>query len=251
MIIEGINPVSEALASGLTIERVYVERGNFGGRINKIVGTAKEKRVLVVFEDKAVLDKMSPSGRHQGVIATATEFVYTPIEEILKKNKEKGTPLLLVILDGVEDPHNVGAVIRAADSAGADGIIIPKRRGLGVNETVIKTSAGAAAHMAVAREDNLNDAVRYLKDNFINVYASDPSGKPVYGFDLKKDIAIIIGGEGCGVHELTRKLSDGTISLPQLGRVNSLNASVAAGILLYEAVRQRQKQGAGSGEQKG
>jgi 23S rRNA (guanosine2251-2'-O)-methyltransferase len=239
MIIEGINTVLEALEGGITVEKILVQKGNFSPRINKAVSLAKEMGLRVSFEEKNRLDELSPSGKHQGVLAYVTEFNYTPLEDILNLAKEKNKPLLLVLLDGVQDPHNLGAIIRTADCAGADGVVIPKHRSVSVNETVIKTSAGAAAHVPVAKEGNLNDVIRYLKDNFVNVYAAETDGKPAYSFDLTKDTAIIIGGEGFGVSRLTSNLADGKISLPQQGKVNSLNASVAAGVLLYEAVRQR------------
>lgn len=241
MQIEGYNPVSEALEAGVTVEKLYVEKGNFSDRANRLIAVAKQKNVRVIFEEKTRLDAMSVTEKHQGVIAVATEFVYTPLEDILSQNKEKGKPLLLVILDGVEDPHNLGAVIRVADSAGADGVVIPKHRGTSVTDTVVKTSAGASSHVPVAKVTNINDAIRLLKDEGVFVLAADMDGASVYQTDLTGNIALIIGGEGAGVHALTKKLADGVISLPQLGKVNSLNASVAAGVLLYEAVRQRIK----------
>lgn len=241
MIIEGYNPVTEALEGKLTVEKLYVQKGLTGDRINRTIALAKKQKVRIIFEDKERLDAMSAAKRHQGVIAVATEFVYSTLEEILEKNKEKGSPLLLVLLDGVEDPHNTGAVLRVAECAGADGVVLPKHRGASVTDTVIRTSAGAAAHIPVAKVTNVNDAIRFLKDNFVNVFAADVDGNSVYKTDLKGDTAIIIGGEGTGVHQLTKKLADGVITLPQLGKVNSLNASVAAGAILYEAVRQRIK----------
>ncbi|MFA5448902.1 MAG: 23S rRNA (guanosine(2251)-2'-O)-methyltransferase RlmB [Clostridia bacterium] len=241
MIIEGFNAVTEAIKGELTVERVYIEKGARGERISHALALAKKHKIRVDFQDKERLLALSQTGRHQGIIAVITQFVYTPLEDILTMNKERGTPLLLVLLDGLEDPHNLGAIIRVADSAGADGIVLPARRSVSVTDTVIKTSAGAAAHMPVAKVSNLNDAIRLLKDNFVTVLAADIGGNSIYQADLSGDIAIIIGGEGSGVSALAKKLADGIVSLPQLGQINSLNASVAAGIALYEAVRQRIK----------
>lgn len=236
MIVEGFNAVTEALKSEMTVEKLYVQKGLFGERISRIISEARKKGVRVVFEDVSRLDKLSESKRHQGAIAVATEFKYSLLEDLIYSNKENK---LLLLLDGVEDPANLGAVIRVAECAGADGIIIPKHRGVSVNDTALKTSAGAAAHLPVAKVTNINDAVRALKDAGITVYAADTDGKSLYSADLTGDVAIIIGGEGAGVHSLTKKLADGVVAIPQFGKVNSLNASVAAGIVVYEAVRQR------------
>ncbi|MFI3228798.1 MAG: 23S rRNA (guanosine(2251)-2'-O)-methyltransferase RlmB [Bacillota bacterium] len=237
MIIEGINAVTEALSGEMTIEKVLVTKTAQNPRIAKIVAMAKKNRIKVFFEDGSRLDKMSTSNNHQGVMAVATEFQYTEIEDIL--DAERTDPLLLVLLDGIEDPHNVGAVIRVVDSVGGAGIVLPKHRSASVNDTVIRTSAGAASHVAVAKVTNINDVIRDLVDRGITVLAADMGGSSVYDTDLTGDIAIVIGGEGSGVHTLTKKLSSGIISLPQLGAVNSLNASVATGVMLYEAIRQR------------
>lgn len=236
MIIEGKNAVTEALDAGVTIEKLCVQKGTFGDSYKRIIAMARKANVKVVFSEKDVLDKLSVSGRHQGVLAVATEYKYFSLDELT--SGERGNRLL-VLLDGVEDPHNLGAIIRVADCAGADGVVVPKHRGAGVTDTVIKTSAGATAHVKVAKVTNVNDAIRTLKDDGYIVLAADMNGASVYDTNLKGDIAIVIGGEGSGVHALTRKLADGVISLPQFGKVNSLNASVATGILLYEAVRQR------------
>jgi 23S rRNA (guanosine2251-2'-O)-methyltransferase len=236
MQIEGINAVLETLESGMTVEKLLVLKGNFDARINKAVSLAKAKGARVSFEEKKRLDELSLSGKHQGLIVFASDFKYADIQELLSQKE----PLLLLILDELQDPHNLGAVLRAADSAGANGVIIGKHRSVAVNETVVRASAGAAAHVPVVKVNNINDTIRYLKDNFVTVLAAETNGVSAYKYDLNKSVAIVIGGEGGGVSALTKKLADGIISLPQLGKVNSLNASVAAGILLYEAVRQRQ-----------
>jgi 23S rRNA (guanosine2251-2'-O)-methyltransferase len=236
MQIEGINAVLETLESGMTVEKLLVLRGNFDQRFNKAVSLAKQKGARVSFEDKKRLDELSLTGKHQGLIVYASDFKYAEISELLSQKE----PLLLLILDEVQDPHNLGAVLRAADSAGANGVIIGKHRSVTVNETVVRASAGAAAHVPVVKVNNINDAIRELKDNFVTILSAEAGGESVYKKDLTKSVAIVIGGEGAGVSALTKKLSDGVISVPQLGKVNSLNASVAAGIMLYEAVRQRQ-----------
>ncbi len=237
MIIEGINAVTEALNGSMTIEKVYVAKNSQNPRISRIVAIAKKNRLQVVYEDMSRLDKISKSNNHQGAMAVATEFEYTDIEDILDKPRDN--PLLLVLLDGIEDPHNVGAVIRVVDSVGGDGIVLPRHRSASITDTVIRTSAGAISHVPVAKVTNINDVIRDLVDRGITVLSADMGGNSVYQTDLTGDTAIVIGGEGSGVHTLTKKLSSGIISLPQLGAVNSLNASVATGVMLYEAIRQR------------
>lgn len=240
MIIEGLNAVSEALNGDITVEKLHIQKGVFQDRLNSLVALARKKKIRVLFYEKEAMDRLSPSKKHQGAIAMVTDFVYTDFETMLEDGEGSDKPILLVLLEGIEDPHNLGAIIRVCDSVGATGIVIPKHRSVTVNDTVIRTSAGAAAHVAVAKVININDAVRKLKERDIKVYAADMDGVSAYGADFTGDTAIIIGGEGHGVNTLTRKLADGVVSLPQLGKVNSLNASVACGALLYEAVRQRQ-----------
>ncbi len=239
MIIEGKNAVTEALNSETTIEKLYVEKGNFARELNRIIAKAREAGIKVSFEKTETLDKLSPSGRHQGVLATTTEYKYFDLEDIVEDSKAKGEEMLFIILDGVEDPHNLGAVIRVADCAGATGVVIPKHRGAGVTDTVIRVSAGASQHVKVAKVTNVNDAIRYLKDQGVFVFAADMDGASIYKTNLTGNIALVVGGEGSGVHTLTRKLCDGVVSLPLFGKVNSLNASVATGAVVYEAIRQR------------
>lgn len=238
MFIEGLNAVSESLAGGITIEKIYMQKGLFSERLREILASAREQKIRVEFLEKPALDKLSEGKRHQGVIAVATAFSYADFDALLAA-APKPEGRLFLLLDGVEDPHNLGAVLRVADAAGADAVLIPRHRSAGVTDTVIRISAGAAAHVRVARVANLNDAIRRLKEASFFVFAADMDGASVYETDLTGDIALIIGGEGAGVHALTKKLADGVVSLPQRGMVNSLNASVAAGVLLYEAVRQR------------
>lgn len=235
MLIEGKNPVYEALNSDVTIEKLMVLKdapNSFGN----IIKMCRDKKIVVQFVDRLALDRVSVSKHHQGIIAFGTEFCYSDFEELLVKNDKDN---LIIILDGIEDPHNVGAIIRVADCVGASGIIIPRHRSCGITDTVVKVSSGACSHVKVAKVANINDIIKKLQDNFYTVFAADMGGTSVYKANLKGDIAIVIGSEGSGVHLLTKKLCDGIISLPQLGKVNSLNASVAAGALLYEAVRQR------------
>ena len=236
---EGKNPVRELLNSGATIEKISVENGSRDNEIRSLVQIARDKGVKVDYVDKRGLDKASETGHHQGIIAFYTEFKYAELNEVINKSKADGKDLLFVILDEVLDPHNLGSVIRVAECAGATGVIIPARRSATVNETVIRTSAGATAYMPVIKVSNLNQTIEELKKQNIWVYAADMDGSPMGKTNLKGDIALVIGGEGSGVHALTRKNCDGIISIPMFGKVNSLNASVSAGIVLYEAVRQR------------
>ncbi len=237
MIIEGRNAVMEALRGEVTIEKVLVLKDGAGRGAYEVVGECRKRKIPVQQVEKSALDRHSVSGRHQGLIAFCTEFKYSEIEDLLDNKNDKG--VLIVILDGVEDPHNVGAVIRVADCAGASGIIIPKRRGCGVTDTAIKVSCGAAGYVKVAKVGNINDAIRFLQESGVKVLAADMDGADIYKTDLTGDVAFVIGGEGHGVHSLTKKLCDGVVALPQNGKINSLNASVAAGITVYECLRQK------------
>lgn len=238
MIIEGKNPVNEALKSEATIEKLYIQRGANEGVINNLVRIAKEKKIIVTFVDKTSLDRMSNTGKHQGVLAVATEFSYCSVSDILAVAKAKNQPPFLLILDNLTDPHNLGSIIRTAECAGVDGIIIPKHRSVSVNDTVIKCSAGAVEHIKIAKVTNINDAIRELKEQDIYVYAADMDGKPMYSANLTGAVALVIGSEGEGIKRLTKELCDDVISIEMHGKINSLNASVAAAVLIYERVRQ-------------
>ena len=238
MIIEGKNPVKEALNSAATIEKLYCLKTN-DPQLGYVATLAKQKNIKVILADKELLDKLSPTKRHQGVLAVSTDFVYCTVSDILAVAKQKNEPHFIVILDGVEDPHNLGAIIRSCEGAGVHGIIIGKHRAAGVTDAVVKVSSGAVQHMLIAKVTNINDIIRELKNNFISIYAADMSGTPMYGADMRGDIAFIIGSEGSGIHALTAKLADKIISIPARGKINSLNASAACGIIVYEAVRQR------------
>lgn len=234
MKIEGKNAILEALRAGKTIESLLAEKG----ATHEIIAKARKAGAKVQFTDKAVLDKLSPSGgRHQGFIAEISEYKYFELDELLTLRAANGRRLL-VLLDGVCDPHNLGSVIRACECAGATGVVITKNRSAAVTETVIRTSAGAAMHMPVAKVTNLSDAIEKIKQSGIWVYCADMDGASAYQTDLSDDIALVVGGEGFGVGRLVRERADGIVSLPMLGQINSLNASVACGIVLYEAVRQ-------------
>ena len=236
---EGKNAVKEALTAGSEISKILIQKESTDRALTAIVAMAKERGVRVTFVDKRALDRESVTGRHQGAIAYLADFAYCDAEEILAEGPSKGESRFILVLDGVEDPHNLGSIIRVAECMGVDGIVIGSRRAVGVNETVIRASAGAAAHVKIAQVGNINDFIRTLKDNFITVLALDMDGENIAKADLCGDVAIIIGGEGKGVSRLTRDLSDGIVSIPMFGKVSSLNASVATGMAVYECVRQR------------
>lgn len=238
MKIEGRNAVSEALKAGSTIDRLLVEKGLKDVGAQKIIDEAKSRGVKIFFRDKQALDRESVTKRHQGFIAEITDYKYSELEEILQEAEKKGEPPFLVILDGVEDPHNLGSILRVAECAGVHGVIIPRHRSVSVNETVIKVSAGASAHIKVAKVTNINDTIDELKQRGIWVYCADMDGGSVYKTDLTGPIALVIGGEGKGVGKRTRANCDGIVSLPMFGQINSLNASVAAAIVIYERIRQ-------------
>lgn len=243
MKVEGRNSVREALLSGVTVEKLLVAKDIKDDAGNKIIRAAMDAKVRVLFLDRKVLDSESDTGGHQGFIAFTTEFKYSNVDEMLELAATRGEMPLLVILDGVEDPHNLGSVLRVAECGGAHGVIIPKNRACSVNETVIRVSSGAAEHMKVARVTNINEVIRDLKERGVWVAAAELGGGDIYKTDLNRPLALVTGGEDSGVKRLTRELCDMVVSLPVRGQVNSLNASVACGIALYEALRQR---GAGS-----
>ena len=239
MIVEGKNPVRELINSGKNIEKLYIERNNNNHELIELSHKAKSKKILVSFVDKVALDKMSPTKKHQGILAVASDFEYAELENVLNDAKQTDKPLFLLILDGIEDPHNLGSIIRVAECTGVSAIVIPKHRAVGVTDTVVKISEGAALNIPVVKVTNINDVIRNLKEQNVFVYCADMDGEVVYNSNLTGDIAIVIGGENTGVSKLTKKLCDGVISLPQFGKINSLNASVATGAILYEAIRQR------------
>ena len=237
MIIEGKNPVKEALNSSANITKVYIQNNHHDTK--DIIAIAKRRGIRVDLVEKAQLDKLSDTGHHQGLIAISESYDYYTVEDIINSAKAQGEPLFMLLLDGIEDPHNLGSIIRVAECAGVHGIVIPSRRSVSVNDTVVKVSAGASSHVKVAKVTNINDTIRMLHDHFVNIYALDMNGTNIYDSHLTGDTALVVGSEGFGVKALTRKLCDDALSLPQYGKVNSLNASVATGIAVYEVIRQR------------
>ncbi len=238
--IEGRNAVLELLETGKDINKIFIASGEKHGSINKIISMAKERRVVIVEVDKAKLNQMAQSDNHQGVIAIVPPFDYCEVEDILNLADKKNEKPFILILDGIEDPHNLGSIIRTAETAGVHGIIIPKRRAATVNSTVYKVSAGAVEHMNIARVNNLNETIKYLKDNGIWVCGTDMEAKNYY-YNEKFDgpIAIVIGSEGFGMSRLVKENCDFLVKIPMKGKITSLNASVSAGIVMYEVVKQR------------
>lgn len=240
--VEGRNAVIELLESGRDINKIFVSNGEKNGSINKILAMAKEKRVIVTEVNRKKLEEMATSDNHQGVIAIVPPFEYCDIDDILNYAKSKNEDPFILILDGIEDPHNLGAIIRTAETAGVHGVIIPKRRAAGVNSTVAKVAAGAVEHMNIARVNNINEAIRYLKENDVWICGTDMDTKTYYyDQDLTGSIAIVIGSEGFGMGKLVKENCDFLVKIPMKGKITSLNASVSAGIVVYEAVRQRNK----------
>lgn len=238
--IEGRNSVLELLESGKDINKIYVTRGEKHGSINKILGIAKERRIIVVEKDKRQMDEMAQEDNYQGVIAIVPPFEYVEIQDILQNAAEKNEDPFVLILDGIEDPHNLGSIIRTAETAGVHGIIIPKRRAASVNSTVSKVSAGAVEHIKIARVTNISDSIQKLKDNGLWICGTDIDAKNYYyDQDLKGPLGIVIGNEGQGMSEKVKKNCDFLVKIPMKGKVTSLNASVSTGIVVYEAVKQR------------
>ena len=240
MKIYGRNSVAEALKEGTTIDRLVVQKDLKDSGANRIINDAKSRGIKIFFRDKEYLDR-EVDARHQGFIAEVTDFKYSELEDILSYAEQKGEPPFIVILDGVEDPHNLGSVLRVCECAGVHGVIIPRHRSVSVNDTVVKVSSGAAAHIMVAKVVNINDTIEELKSRGVWVFCADMDGESIYDTDLRGAAAFVIGGEGSGVKRLTKKLCDRVVALPVRGKVNSLNASVACGVVVYEKVRQDMK----------
>ncbi|MBO4336854.1 MAG: 23S rRNA (guanosine(2251)-2'-O)-methyltransferase RlmB [Lachnospiraceae bacterium] len=238
-LIEGRNAVKEAIRSGQPIDRIYILDGSSDGPILSIKSEAKKKGLQVRFASRDRLDQMSETGKHQGVIAYAAAYEYSEVEDILALAKEKGEDPFILLLDGIEDPHNLGAIIRTANLAGAHGVIIPKNRAVGLTATVAKASAGALSYTPVARVTNLTRCIEELKGKGLWFACADMKGDVMYNCSLKGPIGLVIGSEGDGVSRLVRQACDMTVAIPLKGDIDSLNASVAAGILSYEVVRQR------------
>lgn len=238
--IEGRNAVMEALRAGTPIDKIFLARGETDATLGHIASSAREKGIVVVEADRRKLDGMSRTHAHQGVIAMAAVREYAAVDDILNAAREKGEPPLIVVCDELSDPHNLGAVIRTAECAGAHGVIIPKRRSAGLTAVVAKTSAGAVSYVPVARVPNLTALLKELKDEGLWIFGTAADGDTsLYDADLKGPAAIVIGSEGDGMSRLVREQCDFLLSIPMRGQVNSLNASAAAAVVLYEAVRQR------------
>lgn len=235
--IAGRNPVIEAIKSGKQIDTIYID-GN-GGSLGLIRRLAKEKGIVVKDAQDKKLSQLSGGASHQGVVAVGACGEYVSVEDILEVSRKKGTKPFIIICDEIEDPHNLGAIIRTAETAGADGIIIPKRRSASLNSTVAKTSAGAISYVPVARVSNLASCIDTLKENGVWIYGTDASGSDYCQTDFTGSMALVIGSEGFGISRLIQKKCDFMVKLPMYGNINSLNASVAAGIFMYEVLRQR------------
>ena len=237
--LEGRNAVLEVLKSGRDIEKIIVQKGNVEGTIRRIAGMAKERGIVVQEAARQKLDEMSQTKNHQGVIAIVSEHEYAEVDDILRSAAEKGEKPFIIILDNITDPHNLGAVIRTAECAGAHVVIIPKRRSVGLTAVVGKTSAGALEYMPVARVTNIARTIEELKKQGVWVACADMDGEDYYDASLDGAIALVIGSEGEGVSRLVKEKCDFTVSIPMYGKISSLNASVAGALLMYEVVRQR------------
>lgn len=238
MKIEGRNAVLELLKTDKTIDKILVMNGMRDNESRGVINAIRQKGCKFQFVEKAIMDKETETRRHQGFIAFVSDYVYADFDDMLKKLDGK-EDAFLVILDGVEDPHNLGSILRVSECAGVDGVIIGKRRSAQVNETVMRVSEGSANHIDVARVTNINATIDELKDNGFWTYALEIGGSDIYKTDLKGRIAIVVGGEDTGVNRLTKEKCDAIITIPMKGKVNSLNASVACGVAVFEALRQR------------
>ncbi len=238
--IEGRNAVLELLESDRDINKIYITKGELKGSINKIIAIANEKKVIIVQKDKKQMDMMAQSENYQGVIAVVPPYEYSEVEDILELAKERNEEPFILILDGIEDTHNLGAIIRTAETAGVHGIIIPKRRAAQVNSTVSKVASGALEYMKIARVNNITDTISKLKDKGVWICGTAiDAEKYYYDQNLTGPLAIVIGNEGKGISELVKRNCDFLVKIPMKGKVTSLNASVSTGIIVYEAVKQR------------
>ena len=238
--VEGRNAVLELLESDRDINKLYITKGERKGSINKIIAIAQEKKIVIVEKDKRQMDMMAQTQNYQGVIAIVAPYEYVEVEDILIEAKEKNEDPFILILDCIEDVHNLGAIIRTAEAAGVHGIIIPKRRAVGVNSTVTKVACGAVEHMKIARVNNINDTIKRLKEQGIWIIGTAVDTEKYYfDQDFTIPLAIVIGNEGKGIRDLTKKNCDFLVKIPMIGQVESLNASVSAGIIVYEVLKQR------------
>ena len=240
--VEGRNAVRELLSSVKDINKIFVSKGEKHGSILEIIAKAKERKVIINEIEKSKLDKMAQSDNHQGVIAIVPPYEYSDVEEILEYAKSKNEDPFVIILDEIEDPHNLGSIIRTAECCGVHGIIIPKRRAASVNSTVLRTSVGAAEHVKIARVNNIVETIKELKENDVWIYGTDMNGTVEYTKqDYKGGVGLVIGNEGSGMGRLVKENCDILVSIPMIGKINSLNASVSAGIVMYEIFNQKNK----------
>ena len=238
--IEGRNSVIELLESDRDINKILIAKGERHGSINKIISIAKQRKIVIAEVERQKLNAISKTDNHQGVIAIVPPFNYSSVDDILNEAKQKKEDSFILILDGIEDPHNLGSIIRTAETAGVHGVIIPKRRAASVNATVSKVSSGAVEHVKIARVNNLNETIKYLKEQGLWICGTDGEAKTYYyNQDLKGPIAIVIGNEGFGMSKLVKENCDFLVKIPMKGKITSLNASVSAGIVTYEVVKQR------------
>lgn len=240
-IIIGRNAVMEALKSNREIEKITVGKGAEGS-IKKIIGMAKDKKIPIHYSEKSALDRIAGNSAHQGVAAQVSQYAYCDVEDILERAKSRGEDPFIIVLDGLEDPHNLGAIMRTAECCGVHGIVIPKRRSAGITETVAKASAGAVEYMLCAKVPNIGQTIDRLKEKGVWVAACHMEGQMYTKQDLKGSLALVIGGEGSGISRLVREKCDFAVSIPMRGKISSLNASNAAAILMYEVLRQREGQ---------
>lgn len=239
--IEGRNSVRELLKSDKDINKLYVQKGEKHGSILEIITLAKKKRIIIQEIEKHKLDEISETHNHQGVIALVPPFNYCEVDEIIEFAKSKNEEPFILILDGIEDPHNLGSIIRTAECTGVHGIIIPKRRAASVNSTVNKTSAGATQYMKIARVNNITETIKYLKEKDVWIYGTDMDGTSFYNEEkYNRGVGIVIGNEGSGMSRLVKENCDFLIKIPMKGKISSLNASVSAGIVMYEVMNNRE-----------
>ena len=236
MLIEGKNAVEECLEGNATVDKVFIFKGT---NENELVNKIKKSGTRYEFCDKPAMDRMSKSKNHQGFLAFVTDYKYFSLDNVIEAAYKNGTQPVILILDGVEDPHNLGNIIRTAECMGVDGIIIPKNRAAVVNETAIRVSAGAAAHVQICKVTNINQEIEYLKSKGFWIYAAEFGGLNVAKVNMSGPVAIVMGGEHLGVHHLTRTLADSIVSIPMYGKINSLNVANATAMVLYEVNRQR------------
>lgn len=238
-IVAGRNPVIELLKSDRTIDKLFVAKGSMEGSISVIMSMAREKGIVISEVDRKKLDSLTGGSAHQGVAAQVTPYNYYTVEDMLKEAEDKGEPPFLIILDEVEDPHNLGSIIRTANVCGAHGVIIPKRRSATMTPIVAKASAGAVEYTKVAKVTNITQTIKELKERGLWIIGTDMDGEYCYKANLKGPVAVVIGNEGKGIGRLVKENCDTVVRIPVLGQINSLNASVAAGIIMYEIIRQR------------